>query len=368
MIIGRMLTLLFALCAQADEIRRELPQAASLPKYEWDALQKKPATIEEMNKKGLGTLTFAVLSIPHNPDVELDLSLEKEVNPTDLVNAVAKSTVSILQKEYIKDMTCRVDQNVATGALTVEIPKFGTLVAHYKATKQVLWKIVEFKLPRCGMVCVRTDDQWRIEWQAPHASTLALVYSFGTLTVFGRAVTREALDKILEERDYKRLIVSGSGPGWTWNTVRDILSRAKKISTFKLRSGERTFEFERPAAAPEKATILHLCCGKKPLDAHVKAPDQHAKDVRKFAEEPAFGDVTYLWVDEAFDKPISLSHPLSDKEYLDQDRESVKTLIRSLKNPACVKIHADPLVSFEHVMLVASFAQRLGIKDVRLPD
>jgi hypothetical protein len=371
-----MALLFFLAVLQADEIRRELPAAAGLPKHVWEALQKKPATIEEMNAKGLGTLTFAALSIPHNPEIELDFTLENQVSPTDLINAIGKETVTILQKEYVKEMTCQVDKDVATGVITAEIPKFGKLVANYTARKaQVTWKIVEFKLPKCGMVCARQpDDKWRIEWQAPQASTLSLVYSFGAIHAFGRKVFDyadgkwETLEKLLGEREYALLIVSGSGPGWTWNTVREILTRAKKIAKIKLRSGGRTFEVPPPAAAPDKPVCLHLCCGKKPLDAHVKDPEKHAKDVRKFAEEPAFGDVTYLWADEAFDKPIALSHPLSEKESLDQDRDAVKTLIRGLKNPPSVKIVADPQVSFDHVMLVASFAQKLGIKDVRLPD
>lgn len=371
-----MLTVLFALLLQADEIRRELPEAASLPKHEWEALQKKPATIEEMNKKGLGTLTFAALSIPHNPEVELDFTLEKEVSSADLIAAIGKSPITILQKEYIKDLTCEVNQDVATGRFTADIPKFGKLVAHYTARRaQVTWKIVEFKLPKCGMVCVRgADDKWRIEWQTPQAAALSLVYSFGAIHAFGRKVFDytegkwEALDKILAEREFGMMILSGSGPGWTWTTVREVLSRAKKIGKIKIRSGERTLDYVRPPAPPDKPVTIHICCGKKPVDAHVRDPEKHAKDVRKFAEEPAFGDITYVWADDAFDKPIHLSHPMSEKESLDQDRDAVKALLRSLKAPACVKINADPQASFDHIMLVAYFAQKLGVKDVRFPD
>jgi hypothetical protein len=249
----------------------------------------------------------------------------------------------------------------------------------YLAVKhEVTWNVTEFRMTKSGMVCARDKDgAWKIRWESPKTRVLALVYSFGTIHAFGRKVYDytdgkwEALEKIFADRESiadSKLIVSGSGPGWTWDTVRNILGRAKKVNQFKLRSGERVFEFVRPARAAEAPVKIHLCAGKKLLEGHLKDPEKHAKDVRKLAEEPSFGDATYLWANDKIDAPLVLSHPMSDEEFLKQDRQAVAKFVRALGEPACVVLQPDLPISFEHVMLVATSLVKAGVKDVRLPE
>ncbi len=350
-----MTTLALILLLQADpreEVRRALPEAASLPSHEWTSLQAKPMSIEEASRRGLFTLTFALLALPLNADIDLDFAPEKEVRPSDLRDAIGKKIVSCLQKEYIKDVTCAAKDGTATGTVTAEIPKFGRLSVEYTAKDQgVTWKIIEFRLPKSGMTCAcDVGGNWRVSWATPKATTLSLVYSFGRITCFGRAVYDagedkwEALDKIFAERESiagSSLILSGGGSGWTWGTVKGLVTRAKKVSTIRFRSTQGLFEWTRGKPAPEGTVRLHLCGSKKLAEGHVKEADKHAAAIRKAAEDASFGEETWVWAGDATEPGVILHHPMSDDKVLGDDRKALAKFVRSFPMPPCAVIDAD---------------------------
>jgi hypothetical protein len=373
--ITALITALLLQAEAKEEIRKALPEAAGLPARDWEDLQKKSSTLDEMSRRGLCSLTFVVLSLPLYADVELDLVPEKEVNPQQVRAAIGRATVTCLQKEYIKDLTCQVKDGVATGTVTAEIPQFGTLTAQYTAKNQgVSWKIVEFRLPKSGAGCVcDLGGNWKVQWSTPQTPALSLVYSFGTLTCFGRKVYDsgedkwDALEKLCAERESiadSRLILSGSGPGWTWATVRRIAACAKKVTRVSLRGG---FEWTR-GAAPADAVKVHLCGSKKHLDGHLGDPEAHARDIRKAALEPSFGDESYLWAGDRTADAVTLHHPMSDDKLLAADRKAAAKFAAALKDRAGVLINPDPQISFEQILLVGAALQKAGAKAIRLPD
>jgi hypothetical protein len=371
------MALLLALLCQSDprdEIRKAMTDAASLPSAEWEQLQKKPRSLEEMSARGKCTLTFAVLSLPLHPDIELDLIPEAEIRPRDVQASIAKTVVSCLQPGYIKDLTCAVDKDEARGAVTAEIPKFGKLTAEYVARRQVLWQLVEFRLPRAGMVCALDGDQWRLKWETPRARELSLVWSFGAMTLFGRKVYDwnedkwETLEKIFADRESmadSSVVLSGSGPGWTWATVRRVMSRGRNVKTFRLR-GEQSFDVK--LAPADQAPVLHLCASRAHAASHLGDATAHVRELAKLAQTENFGDEMALWIGDDPSKAVVLRHPMSDDKTIAADRKAIVELLKPRRDAPAVALRPDPQVFCEHLLRVASIARNLGIREIRFAE
>jgi hypothetical protein len=101
------------------------------------------------------------------PDVIKDFwYLTYEVlKPSDLGRAMwiskDKGYASIIQPEYVTDVTMKVDGDSATGTIAFAVPKLYTGRVEFVARRsEGKWQIDEFHLPNYGITVRREGDRW----------------------------------------------------------------------------------------------------------------------------------------------------------------------------------------------------------------
>ncbi|MGE3803377.1 MAG: hypothetical protein AB7K24_01745 [Gemmataceae bacterium] len=155
--------------AHTQEIRKLLPQAASLPLEDWQRLAKPGAT-----PKNPESLPVTALFLVENSIFKDIKSIGKQdetvENTRQALHAhIEKSAkmgyVSVIQPEGITEFTCRFESPTsAQGTVTFRVADRWELKLAYRALRlENTWRIQEFRFPLSQLRVQQKDGKWITE-------------------------------------------------------------------------------------------------------------------------------------------------------------------------------------------------------------
>lgn len=153
----------------AKEIRLLIPEAAGGPNKEFEVLGAAgPPKFEEWPNQSISIFALSWHPPKEKADdatsaarlAEFNFIGDGPPNPSAIAKAMSKSKdkgyASIIQPEFITDLTCKVDGDVATGIVTFKAEKLYEGKVEYTARKgDKGWRIEEFRLPAHGITVTR---------------------------------------------------------------------------------------------------------------------------------------------------------------------------------------------------------------------
>lgn len=157
-------------------IVQQLPRAAGLSNPELELLAS-AAVVPRLESTRNQPLTLALLMLnvdPASPPSASPEQLAEELQmlggalaPAEIIRRISASSgqgfASVLQPEWIKDVTCQVQGQTASGVIHARAEEFFTARIHYAARRQGDdWIVERFELPLHGVLTVRAEDgMWR---------------------------------------------------------------------------------------------------------------------------------------------------------------------------------------------------------------
>lgn len=157
----------------AKEIRALIPEAAGGPFKEFEVMAQGsgPPSFDEWPNQSISVFTLSWQPPKEKADAATRAACEAEFNyigdgppnPAGLANAMSRSKskgyASIIQPEFITDLTCKVDGDTAIGTCSFKAEKLYQGKVDYTARKgDKGWRIVEFRMPASGIRVIRQED------------------------------------------------------------------------------------------------------------------------------------------------------------------------------------------------------------------
>ena len=163
-----------------DQIRTYITQAAAMQRADFNqmATMSTSPKAEDVEDKSLTLLLFAHRFSPDNETEQFQLLSGYHPKPAELAQIVNRgfgggalfiptAPVSIIQQDYITDVTCEVDGEQASGVVSFEVPKvYRGKVTYIAEKKPSHWHITELMMSDLDLHLVRGEGGIWIEKEA----------------------------------------------------------------------------------------------------------------------------------------------------------------------------------------------------------
>lgn len=154
----------------AEAIKALIPEASSNSTADWQNLFQ-PGVQPNLGALKSHSLSVVLLTIEPTNDDKLRKEfhyIPETPNPADLAKAIARSRRkgygTLLQPDYITDVTCRVKDDAATGTVSFRNDKLyeGTIEYTARRLKEGGWRVEEFRMPAYKIrVTLQADGTWK---------------------------------------------------------------------------------------------------------------------------------------------------------------------------------------------------------------
>lgn len=153
----------------AGEIRRLIPKAASMPSDLAQILGMAGQMTTHAEARKRGSLTYAALILRPYPGIDWgdDFRYFQPIPNRAQIAAACTGEdptyVSLIQPQYITDITCVIEGQAAIGTVSFEAPKVYKGKVEYTATKaDNVWKVIAFHWPKIGLtLTLQPDGFWK---------------------------------------------------------------------------------------------------------------------------------------------------------------------------------------------------------------